>query len=90
MKLSKRLIFHSFVLLTLTWSIRCFADPPLGGWIDEKVATTTHFEIHWEGSSTSSHYATNDWINKVKQYLEDAWNFQVPTWGRPPVKKVRS
>ncbi|MBU1599911.1 hypothetical protein KKG61_07395 [bacterium] len=84
MKLCKRLIFSFFIpLLTLSWSIRCFADPP-SGWINEGSVTTTHFEIHWEGSSTSSHYATNEWINRVKQYLEDAWNFQTSTWQNPP------
>jgi hypothetical protein len=69
--------------LTLSWSIRCFAAPP-GGWVNEGTVTTTHFEIHYERGSTSSHYATEEWINKVKQYLENAWSFQVPTWGRPP------
>jgi hypothetical protein len=84
MKLHKRLIFGFFIaLLTLSWSIKCLAAPP-GGWMEEETVTTTHFEIHWEGSSTSPHYATDSWINKVKQYLENAWSFQVPTWGRPP------
>ncbi|MBU1599913.1 hypothetical protein KKG61_07405, partial [bacterium] len=85
MKLSKRLILGFFVsLLTLTWSIRCFAANPPGGWVNEKIGTTTHFEIHWEGSSASSHYATNAWIDMVKQYSEDAWNFQTPVWQNPP------
>ncbi|MDI6752374.1 MAG: hypothetical protein QME07_05950 [bacterium] len=85
MRLFKRLIFGLFVtLLTLSWPTRCFAGPPTGGYVNENTATTTHFEIHWEGSNTSTHYATNNWINNVRAYLDNAWNFQTPIWQAPP------
>jgi len=74
-------VFGLYFLLLL--NSYCFGDPPKGYYTSTGTITTTHFEIYWEKDYSDYDYSTDTWIDKIKTYLEETWNFETP-YGNPP------